>query len=916
MVSFMNDSGIGTRAGRARRPGIKYAIPALVMFFLAFALGPKLAAEPLESSVVENGEAFDLSRLGWRAAPLEDSENATAIARAYSLDDGAAQTPPPDRFVSVAAFPIRMNRLFPTDVGPELRDFLLTTSFSINATATERLRQPALLLPGIGEGWSVFLNGVQIGSSTGEGSAQGLTPRYMRNLVLPFDRDVLNETNRLVIHLRGYAPATPLADNFLFGLTVNRGYLLGSENALKASTEQYGEITLYGVYIFFGLYHIFLFLHRRKERYNLFFGLFSIVLALYLLAFTNRAFQMVENSAYLILIAYPAQPLALALFLLFLESYFYPDRPMPRILIGGLAANLSVAAFLLISPYRFAQSGLIFWYLLAAPQILYLLAFIAGTIRRRLPDARKLAMALVMGLALMVWDILDTVLFRTQIRLIQFGHLTIIMVLVGLLARRFVRVYNQSEELAANLDSKVSERTLELQKAWQKLESAYRQAEGSRKEIEKLSEFSRLLNETTNYEEVVLRIFEYIEVTFDIEGIWLLRVDRPTQEFYLTRVSAASLEHYDDETIAFFRNTRFKLDESAGTIYHVYQKKKPLFLRRIRLDRASQPFDRLVVERLGLESALDVPLVIHGDVTGVVIFTRYQRSLNLSRGDIGTITRFCAQVAGVLHTASLFQQVEREREKSDRLLYNILPDAIADELKEKGQVRPRKHEDVTILFTDFKSFTSEAEQMPVEELVEDLDAVFEQFDRVCARYGIDKLKTIGDSYMAAGGLTVVNHTHPVDVVLAAMDIMDFVTQVNEIRREITGGKFWTMRIGVHTGPVISGVIGRARFAYDIWGDAVNLASRMETAGTPGLINISQKSYDRVKYFFDCEYRGRIPVKNRGQENMYYVKGIRASLSKTQPGRVPDDDFRRLYDRLHSGARLRFKSESSASGAGS
>ncbi|MCB1321606.1 MAG: adenylate cyclase, partial [Leptospiraceae bacterium] len=274
-----------------------------------------------------------------------------------------------------------------------------------------------------------------------------------------------------------------------------------------------------------------------------------------------------------------------------------------------------------------------------------------------------------------------------------------------------------------------------------------------------------------------------------------------------------------------------------------------------------------------------------------------------------SIRRFCRQVAGVLHTASLFQQVEQEREKSDRLLYNILPDTVADELKESGRVQPRKHDSVTILFTDFKAFTADAEIMPVEELVEDLDAVFEQFDRICGRYNLEKLKTIGDSYMAAGGLTLANSTHPVDAVLAAMEFMDFVEQVNRIRQEITGGKFWSMRVGVHTGPVVSGVIGRSRFAYDIWGDAVNVASRMESAGEPGRLNISQTTYDQVKYFFDCEYRGRLPIKNRGAMEMYFVSGVRRNLSGDHPGRLPDDNFRALYERLKQGARLRFKNES-------
>jgi adenylate cyclase len=212
--------------------------------------------------------------------------------------------------------------------------------------------------------------------------------------------------------------------------------------------------------------------------------------------------------------------------------------------------------------------------------------------------------------------------------------------------------------------------------------------------------------------------------------------------------------------------------------------------------------------------------------------------------------------------------IEEERHKSDRLLINILPEEIAQELKAEGHANPRYYDSVTVLFTDFVDFTQLSTQLTPEQLINELDECFLAFDEISERYGLEKIKTIGDAYMCAGGLPVPNNTHPIDAVEAALSMQRWLEYRN---RQNPNAVFREMRIGVHTGRVVAGVIGKNKFAYDIWGDAVNLASRLETLGEPGRVNISGATFEVVKQKFDCEYRGKKKVHNKGLVDMYFIR---------------------------------------------
>ena len=214
--------------------------------------------------------------------------------------------------------------------------------------------------------------------------------------------------------------------------------------------------------------------------------------------------------------------------------------------------------------------------------------------------------------------------------------------------------------------------------------------------------------------------------------------------------------------------------------------------------------------------------------------------------------------------------IEKEKSRSDNLLLNILPEETARELKENGKVQAKRFESITILFTDFIEFTQSAENLSPEKLVESIDFYFSKFDKIIEKYGLEKIKTIGDSYMCTGGLHSNREGHAVKMVYAAIEIAQFVENVKHIK--LTDLSHFNIRIGINTGPVVAGVVGTKKFAYDIWGDSVNVASRMESTSESGKINISENTYKLVKNTFNCVYRGEIKVKNRGLMKMYFVNG--------------------------------------------
>lgn len=245
----------------------------------------------------------------------------------------------------------------------------------------------------------------------------------------------------------------------------------------------------------------------------------------------------------------------------------------------------------------------------------------------------------------------------------------------------------------------------------------------------------------------------------------------------------------------------------------------------------------------------------------------------------GVLSLFASILVERYRRTSFWQrkEIELEKAKSENLLQNILPLEVATELKETGSTKAKNFDRVTVLFTDFINFTAIAEKLDAKELVSEINHYYTSFDNIICKYGIEKIKTIGDSYMCAGGLTGGNKLSVENTLNAAIEIREFMFSEKQ-KRTLAGKIFFEVRIGIHSGPVIAGIVGTKKFAYDIWGDTVNIASRMETSGEAGKINISGSTYELVKDKFNCNYRGKIQTKNKGEIDMYFVEAISLNMN--------------------------------------
>lgn len=232
--------------------------------------------------------------------------------------------------------------------------------------------------------------------------------------------------------------------------------------------------------------------------------------------------------------------------------------------------------------------------------------------------------------------------------------------------------------------------------------------------------------------------------------------------------------------------------------------------------------------------------------------------------------------------------LDGQKAEIESLLLNILPAEVAKELQVKGYAEPKYYESVAVMFTDFKGFTLIADKMSPQELLQELNVCFLAFDAIIEKYNLEKIKTIGDSYMCAGGIPTLNELHVENVVHASLEIRDFIATFNQKRIQ-AGSQPWDMRIGIHVGPVVAGVVGKKKYVYDIWGSTVNIASRMETNGVPGQVNISCATYEIIKDNFFCQHRGKIYAKNIGEIDMYFVEEKKEILAHDELEDVNNSD---------------------------
>jgi class 3 adenylate cyclase len=234
-------------------------------------------------------------------------------------------------------------------------------------------------------------------------------------------------------------------------------------------------------------------------------------------------------------------------------------------------------------------------------------------------------------------------------------------------------------------------------------------------------------------------------------------------------------------------------------------------------------------------------------------------------------------------------QLEEEKGKTEELLLNILPQETAAELKKYGKAKARHYDFTSVMFTDFKGFTQLSEKLTSSDLVKEIDYCFSHFDDIIDKYRIEKIKTIGDAYMCVAGIPKEDSNNPILLTLAALDIIQFMEDLKAEKKK-NNSLYFELRLGIHTGPLVTGVVGKKKFAYDVWGDTVNTAARMESSGEPGMLNVSESTFNVIEPYFDCEYRGKVEAKNKGKISMYFVKRIKDEYAKDKEGKIPNKSF--------------------------
>jgi len=308
----------------------------------------------------------------------------------------------------------------------------------------------------------------------------------------------------------------------------------------------------------------------------------------------------------------------------------------------------------------------------------------------------------------------------------------------------------------------------------------------------------------------------------------------------------------------------------------VYLEKIRVIEVRLKNEETSKKLQQMEFSKLMLQDSIakaeEARLIVEAHQAEV-------RKKNQTRNVFIGASLFLLLLAGGLYSRWRYTRrakaiIEKEKDRSESLLLNILPAEIAEELKQKGRADARDFDRVSILFTDFKGFTEASANLSAQDLVTEINTCFEAFDGIMAKYGIEKIKTIGDAYMAAGGLPVPTADSVKNTVLAALEMQDFITR-RKAEKDAKGEPAFEMRVGIHTGPVVAGIVGVKKFQYDIWGDTVNTASRMESSGEVGKVNISQSTFELLKNDpdFAFENRGKIEAKGKGEIEMYFVETI-------------------------------------------
>ncbi len=382
---------------------------------------------------------IDLTRQKW------------VLKKGFSEDYSRMKNIPTDADAASEKFPIVLNSIFKTPVSGDLQEYSMFCRFRLDLNRTEKGKELAFYFSGIGESWEVFLNGVKIRDEFEIQGNEILRYRTVRNAVIPFSSSILQEDNVLLIHTAGYPPSSFLSPNSLLGLRFSKGYTLDYEKKIMDETGQISVLLLNSIYIFFGLYHLFFFIRWTQKKYNLYFGVFSLLISVYFLSFSNLGFELFSDTRPLFFFSYASQPLAVMFFMLFIFDYFHPEEKFPAIIKFTIISSLIFAGIYLLSSIRFYQSLLFSWYGAVIPQIFYIFYFIIKTVRKGSKDAVPMASGIAVLLCAVLFEILDTVFFKSGFRILQYAFFSFIISLILILANRFIEINAETKRLNIEL---------------------------------------------------------------------------------------------------------------------------------------------------------------------------------------------------------------------------------------------------------------------------------------------------------------------------------------------------------------------------------------------------------------------------------------------------------------------------------
>ncbi|MCB0733148.1 MAG: GAF domain-containing protein [Flavobacteriales bacterium] len=394
-----------------------------------------------------------------------------------------------------------------------------------------------------------------------------------------------------------------------------------------------------------------------------------------------------------------------------------------------------------------------------------------------------------------------------------------------------------------------------------RLDAKVREFETSMSSLTVLTDIGRRITASLNIEEIISILYDYVQSTMFVDGLELLYF-KNEETVYLSYSPQNGLTHHN-----------------AGESHHLMEwslrNKKDVYLDDAKRDYG-QYVDHPIKTLSGMEpgSVICIPMMMHEkEIGAIAVLTSNTSAYNAYHKEfIRTLASYVAVAIDNSNVYQILEQnkdvIEREKAKSEDLLLNILPAEVADELKEKGKATARNYDNVTVLFTDFVNFTGISESLTPAELVEEIDYCFRAFDEIIGRHGLEKIKTIGDAYLAVAGLPMPQDNHAARAIQAAVEIREFMAHHSKKAE----AKIKQIRIGLSSGPVVAGVVGNKKFAFDIWGDTVNTAARMEQQSEPGKINVTGFTQELIKDQFKLTYRGKIQAKNKGEIDMYFVEG--------------------------------------------